>query len=88
MIILQKGGKAYRCPGAFFTDLNDRRQADVTSKADVLAFLQKHPDEQFLLVADGEPTQEVAPGDADGAVCCGLVKWDTTKGGLQSKPLS
>lgn len=88
MIILHKNGKPFRCGAAFLADLDDRRKADVRSKGEVLAFLQKHPDEHFLLVADGEPTHEAAPGGADGVVFCGLVKWDTKQGALQNKPLS
>jgi hypothetical protein len=88
MIILQKNGKPYRCFAAFLADLDDRRQADVTTKADVLAFLQEHPDEHFLLLSDGEPTHEAAPGDEEQAVFCGLVKWDKKQRLLQNKPLS
>jgi hypothetical protein len=88
MIIQQKNGMPYRCFTAFLADLDDRRKVDVTTKADVLAFLQKHPDEHFLLVADGEPVHEAAPGDEDQAVLCGLVKWDTKQGALQNKALS
>jgi hypothetical protein len=88
MIVLQKGGKPYRCLAAFLTDLDDERQADVTTKDQVLAFLKKRPDEQFLLVCDGEPTHEAVASDLDGAVFCGVVKWSSKDNKLHSTPLT
>jgi hypothetical protein len=88
MILLRKGGKTCRCVAAFLSDLDDRRQADVTSKEQVLAFLTKHPDESFLLTCQGEPISKATVDAPDDAVFCGLVKWSSTDSKLHSTPLT
>ena len=87
MILLSKNGKSYRCFAAFIADLDDRRQVDVATKADVLAFLQKQPDKHFLLICAGEHLHETSPAEQD-AVYCGVVKWNSKDRTLYAKPLT
>lgn len=88
MILVEKSKTLYRCVTAFLTDLDDKRQATVRSKGDVLDFLKKHPDQQFVLVADGEPAEESQAGDARTALFCGLVKWDSKTNAIQNRSLA
>jgi hypothetical protein len=88
MILLQRRGNRYRCPVAFIADLEDNRQATVSSKEEVVGFLQQHPDQYFFLTSDASAEALPGPVDDQQAIYCGMVRWSSKRKVLEGQPFS
>jgi hypothetical protein len=88
MILLEKGGRRYRCSSAFIASLHDeQRLCSVSSKQEVVAFLVQHPDRYYFLIHDSTIEQGEEP-DAERAIFCGLVKFVSKDAVLVNKRFS
>jgi hypothetical protein len=88
MILLEKGGRRFRCSSAFIANLHDeQRLCSVSSKQDVVAFLVQHPDRYYFLIHDSTIEDGVEPGD-EHAMFCGLVKFVSKDAVLINKRFS
>lgn len=88
MILLEKGGRRYRCSSAFIANLHDEeRLCNVASKQDVVAFLVQHPDRYYFLIHDSTIEADDEPS-AEHGIFCGMVKFVSRDAELINKRFS
>ena len=88
MILLEKGGRRFRCSPAFIAGVNDeQRLCNVSSKQEVVAFLVQHPDRYYFLIHESTIELTDEPDD-EHAIFCGLVKFVSKDAVLVNKRFS
>jgi hypothetical protein len=86
MILLERRGNRYRCPVAFLADLEDNRKATVSSRGEVVKFLQKHPDQYFFLTSDASVEALSGEVDEQKVIYCGMLRWSSKRQTVEADP--